>query len=264
MVAETNAPELRNAVLGVQKERDEFSKQSFLLRGKVAQAGDYAEMIFGLEFSRDCDFRNMRRASSLLPHRSPTTEGLQTAFDRIKDFTVPRTKTAADRRGQRHERQSIVDLLGYEDIETVAVATGNEALEAMLGKSFDCVVLDLRLPDMPGFELLEKVHAEPTLADVPVVVFTGKDLYAEEQTQLKAMAKSIVLLEIRMPEMGGYETMREIRNALEFRTLPILALTAKAMKGGREKCLNAGASDYIARPVNTDQLLSLIRVWLFR
>ena len=75
---------------------------------------------------------------------------------------------------------------------------------------------------------------------------------------------SIVLMDIMMPEMDGYETMREIRKAPELRTMPILALTAKAMKGDREKCLNAGASDYIAKPVNTDQLLSLMRVWLFR
>jgi CheY-like chemotaxis protein len=202
------------------------------------------------------------------------------------------------------------------------------------------------------------VHAEPALAEVPVVVFTGKELTAEEQQQLKAMAKSIilkdvqsperlldetalflhrvvtdlpeekqhmlerlhgsnefmrgrkvlvvdddarnifaltsllenqemdvvsatngrnaidiiqntpdlsiVLMDIMMPDMDGYETMREIRKAPEFRTIPILALTAKAMKGDREKCLNAGASDYIAKPVNTDQLLSLMRVWLFR
>ena len=228
----------------------------------------------------------------------------------------------------------------------------------MIDKSFDCVVLDLRLPDMTGFELLEKMHADPALADVPVVVFTGKELTAEEQMRLKAMAKSIVLkdvqsperlldetalflhrvvtdlpeekqkmferlhgsneilrgrkvlvvdddvrnifaltsllenqemdvlsapngrdaigiirntsdvsivlMDIMMPDMDGYETIREIRKAPEFRTIPILALTAKAMKGDREKCLNAGASDYIAKPVNTDQLLSLMRVWLFR
>jgi len=75
---------------------------------------------------------------------------------------------------------------------------------------------------------------------------------------------TIVLMDIMMPDMDGYETMREIRRMQRFRTLPILALTAKAMKGDREKCLDAGASDYIAKPVNTDQLLSLLRVWLFR
>ena len=290
--------------------------------------------------------------------KEPTTAGLEATFDRIKEFTARRTKRLLVVEDNDIERDAIVELLGYKDIETVAVGSGKAALAAMHENAFDCVVLDLRLPDMTGFDLLEKVQDEPSLAVVPVVVFTGKDLSREEQARLNAMARSIVLkdvqsperlldetalflhrvvtklpaqkqamlerlhnstealngrkvlvvdddarnifaltsvlenhevqvisatngrqaidimertpdlsmvlMDIMMPEMDGYETMREIRQMPRFSTLPILALTAKAMKGDREKCLDAGASDYIAKPVNTDQLLSLMRVWLFR
>jgi len=290
--------------------------------------------------------------------KEPTTDGLVAAFDRIKNFTAPRTKRLLIVEDNDIERNSIAELLGHDDIELVTAGTGEAALAAMRDQAFDCVVLDLRLPDMTGFDLLQRMHAEPTLAAVPVVVFTGKELSSEEQAQLKLMAKSIVLkdvqsperlldetalflhrvvtdlppqkqamlerlhgsdevlrgrkilvvdddarnifaltsllenhemevisttngrgaieiiekttdlnivlMDIMMPDMDGYETIGKIRENPAFSTLPILALTAKAMKGDREKCLDAGASDYIAKPVNTDQLLSLMRVWLFR
>jgi CheY-like chemotaxis protein/HAMP domain-containing protein len=290
--------------------------------------------------------------------KSPTTTGLEAAFDRLKDFATARTRRLLVVEDNDIERQSIVALLAHDDIELTAVSNGRDALNALMDRVFDCVVLDLRMPDMTGFELLEKLQQEPALQDVPVVVFTGKELSANEEAHLKVMAKSIVLkdvqsperlldetalflhrvvtnlpsemqqllqrlhgsntilrgrkvlvvdddarnifalttvlegqdmevisatngrhaieliqntpdlrmvlMDIMMPEMDGYQTIREIRNDPRFRTLPILALTAKAMKGDREKCLDAGASDYIAKPVNTEQLLSLMRVWLFR
>jgi HAMP domain-containing protein/signal transduction histidine kinase/DNA-binding response OmpR family regulator len=290
--------------------------------------------------------------------KEPTTTGLEAAFDRIKAYTTARTKRLLVIEDNEIERAAVVDLLAYKDIEIVTAGTGAEALTVLQSLPVDCVVLDLRLPDMTGFELLERIGTQPALAAIPVVVFTGKDLSPKEEERLNTMAKSIVLKDVRsaerlldetalflhrvvtelppekqamldrlhntsevlrgrkvlvvdddarnifaltsvlenhevevlsatngrhaidiikstpdlamvlmdimMPEMDGYETMREIRKEPDFRTLPILALTAKAMKGDREKCLEAGASDYISKPVNTDQLLSLMRVWLFR
>jgi signal transduction histidine kinase/DNA-binding response OmpR family regulator/HAMP domain-containing protein len=290
--------------------------------------------------------------------KEPTTDVLEAAFDRIKAFASTSTRRLLVVEDDAVERSSVVSLLDHDDIEIAAVGSGEDALAALRERSYDCVVLDLRLPDVTGFELLERMQAEPAMAGVPVVVFTGKDLSDAEVGRLKAMAKSIVfkvvqsperlldetalflhrvvtdlppdrqrmlerlhggnemlrgrkvlvvdddarnifaltsvlenhdmevltatngrqaieliegtpdlgivLMDIMMPDMDGYATMREIRRIPRFRTLPILALTAKAMKGDREKCLDAGASDYIAKPVNTDQLLSLMRVWLFR
>jgi CheY-like chemotaxis protein len=287
-----------------------------------------------------------------------TTEDLEHAFDRIKTYVAPHKKRLLVIEDNEIERESIIELLIHDDIDIVAAGSGREALDALGSEAFDCCVVDLRLPDMSGFELLERMQSDVGQRDVPVVVFTGKELSGEEEARLKLVAKSIVvkdvqsperlfdetalflhrvvanlpdrkrlmlerlhgsndvlrnrrvlvvdddarnifalttvlenqdmevvsatngrqaiemiqnlpdlsvvLMDIMMPEMDGYETMREIRKQPEFRTLPILALTAKAMKGDREKCLQAGASDYIAKPVNTDQLLSLLRVWLYR
>ncbi|HEU6449212.1 MAG TPA: HAMP domain-containing protein [Verrucomicrobiae bacterium] len=287
-----------------------------------------------------------------------TQEGLTQCLDRIKTFAQPRTKKLLVIEDNETERNGVVELIAHDDLEIKTAGTGAEAYQMLLDDQFDCCVLDLHLPDMSGFSLLEKMQNEPVLRDVPVVVFTGKDLSGDEEKQLRAVAKSIVLkdvqsperlfdetalflhrivsdlpeakremlarlhnsnealrgrkalvvdddarnifalttvlenhemqvlsatngkqaieiiqsepdlsvvlMDIMMPEMDGYETLRQIRKNPEFRSLPILALTAKAMKGDREKCLEAGASDYIAKPVNTDQLVSLLRVWLYR
>jgi CheY-like chemotaxis protein len=287
-----------------------------------------------------------------------TTEELGRALGKLKTFAAQPGKRLLVVEDNDRERESIVELLSHEDIAITAVGSGIEALEKLAGSRFDCCVVDLRLPDMSGFELLDRLQNEATLRDVPVVVYTGKELTAEEEARLRTVAKSIVLkdvqsperlldetalflhrvmadlpeakrrmierlhgstetlrgrkvlvvdddarnifalttvlenhdvdvlsatngrqaidiidsteglsvvlMDIMMPEMDGYATMREIRKDARFRTLPILALTAKAMKGDREKCLEAGASDYIAKPVNTEQLISLLRVWLYR
>jgi len=289
----------------------------------------------------------------------PTTrEGIDEALSRIKEFAEPRRKRLLVVEDNQAEQMGIRELLGHDDIEIVNAETGAEALNLLRQKQCDCVVLDLRLPDMSGFDVLERMRADARLADVPVVVFTGRELTVEEDVQLHTMARSIVvkgvesperllnetalflhrvitdlpaekqqllerlnssdedlvgrtallvdddprnifalssalerhgmkvltattgaeaidimgetpslaivLMDIMMPEMDGYKTIEKIRQNGAYRRLPIIALTAKAMKGDREKCLQAGASDYLAKPVNTEQLLSALRMWLHR
>jgi HAMP domain-containing protein/CheY-like chemotaxis protein/signal transduction histidine kinase len=289
----------------------------------------------------------------------PTTpEELEGALSRIKEYATPRRKRLLIVEDNPAEQLSIQELLGHDDIDVSVVSTGEEALAAIKDEQLDCVVLDLKLPDMSGFAVLEAVRDTPTLGDLPVVVFTGKELSPEEDARLHTLARSvvvkgvesperlldetalflhrvvddlptekqrmldrlhrsddalvgrkvlivdddvrnifalssvlerrgmtvltagtgreaiatlestpdlgIVLMDIMMPEMDGYETMQVIRQNPSFRRLPIIALTAKAMKGDREKCLEAGASEYLAKPVNTEQLLSALRMWLHR
>ncbi|MFZ3341954.1 MAG: HAMP domain-containing protein [Terriglobales bacterium] len=289
----------------------------------------------------------------------PTTpEGLEAALTRLKEYSRPRRKRLLVVEDNPAEQLSIRELLGYDDIDVTTVSTGAEALAAVESENFDCAVLDLRLPDMSGFEILERFRDNPALSDLPVIVFTGRELSSEEDAQLHTLARSvvvknvesperlldetslflhrvvsdlpiekqrmldrlhrsddalvgkkvlvvdddvrnifalssvlerrgmsvltagtgrqaidllestpdvtIVLMDIMMPEMDGYETMQVIRQKSALRRLPIIALTAKAMKGDREKCLEAGASEYLAKPVNTDQLLSALRTWLHR
>ncbi len=287
-----------------------------------------------------------------------STEGVEAALARIKEYAKPRRKRLLVVEDDRAEQQSIRELLGHDDIEILTAGTGAEALRVLREDPCDCVVLDLRLPDMSGFDVLEKLRVDTKLSDVPVVVFTGRELSAEEDAELHTMARSIVvkgvesperlldetalflhrvvtelppekqrmlerltssdedlvgrtallvdddarnifalssvlerrgmrvltatngseaialadatpdlaivLMDIMMPEMDGYRTIHAIRKKPDFRRLPIIALTAKAMKGDREKCMEAGASDYLAKPVNTEQLLSALRMWLHR
>jgi CheY-like chemotaxis protein len=287
-----------------------------------------------------------------------TTEGLETALERIKEYAATRRRRLLVVEDDTAEQLSITALLGHDDIEIITIGTGAEALGALREQSFDCAVLDLHLPDMSGFEVLERLRDDEELSTLPVVVFTGTELSPEDDAQLHTLARSvvvkgvesperlldetalflhrvisdlpadkqqlldrlhrsdddlvgqkvlvvdddvrnifalssvlerrgmtvltagtgreaiatleatpglaIVLMDIMMPEMDGYETMQVIRRNPSFRRLPIIALTAKAMKGDREKCLEAGASDYLAKPVNTEQLLSALRMWLHR
>jgi len=287
-----------------------------------------------------------------------STEELDVALTRIWDYSQPRRKRLLVVEDNPAEQLSIRELLGHRDIDIDTADTGQGGLDALATGQYDCAVLDLRLPDMTGFEVLEKMRDTPKLRDLPVVVFTGRDLSAEEDSQLHTLARSvvvkdvesperlldetglflhrvvadlpkpkqdmldrlhrsddalagrkvlvvdddvrnifalssvlerrgmavlsagtgreaiqiiestpdlaIVLMDIMMPEMDGYETMQVIRQNPSLRRLPIIALTAKAMKGDREKCLEAGASEYLAKPVNTEQLLSALRMWLHR
>jgi HAMP domain-containing protein/CheY-like chemotaxis protein/signal transduction histidine kinase len=287
-----------------------------------------------------------------------TPEGVSAAINKLKDFIDRRVKGLLIVEDDDVQRRGIVELISSEDIQTTAVATGEEALKALAEKKYDCMILDLGLSDMSGFELLEKMGADESMRRLPVIIYTGRDLNQKEKVRLKKLAKSViikdagspellldeaslylhrqeatlpedkrrmierlrledpslagkkvlvvdddvrnifaltslleqhgvkvayaengksaiellestagidlVLMDVMMPDMDGYDTMRAIRKVARFRSLPIVALTAKAMKGDREKCLEAGASDYIAKPVDIPQLLSMLRVWMYR
>jgi CheY-like chemotaxis protein len=287
-----------------------------------------------------------------------TTEGLDVCFDKIRKFVEPRMKRLLVVEDNDVERNSIVELVGSgDDVDVTALGSAEEAIEALQTQDFDCMVLDLKLPETTGFKLLEQLKKDERFAKLPVIVYTGKDLTRREETRLKKYAETIivkdarsperlldetslflhrvearlpqakrhmleqlhstegvfsgkkvlivdddvrnvfaltsvleangmdvvfaengkdgiemlhanrdvdlVLMDIMMPEMDGYETMQAVRQMPEFHQLPIISLTAKAMKGDREKSITSGASDYITKPVDTDQLLSLMRVWLY-
>jgi HAMP domain-containing protein/CheY-like chemotaxis protein/signal transduction histidine kinase len=287
-----------------------------------------------------------------------TKEALDDSFAKITHFIDSSVKRLLVVEDDETQRASMIELIQHEDVEIVAVGSAEEALRELSTGHFDCMVLDLGLRDMNGFELLETVKANPGMQDLPIIIYTGKDLSPAEDTKLRKFAETIivkdvksperlldetalflhrveaklpeqkrrmlerlhntdavfsgkrvlvvdddvrnifsltsmledhgmvvsfaengkdaiamlkerpdfdlVLMDVMMPEMDGYETTRALRAVPELKALPIIAVTAKAMKGDREKCIAAGASDYITKPVDTEQLLSLMRVWLYR
>jgi CheY-like chemotaxis protein len=261
------------------------------------------------------------------------------------------------------QRESIRHLLGSEDVQITAVATATEAFAQLQKVTFDCMVVDLSLPDLSGYELLERMAEQDDVSFPPVIVYTGRTLTREEEQRLRRFSRSIiikdarsperlldevtlflhqvesnlptdrqrmlraardreslldgrriliveddarnifalssllepkgvrleiarngrealaalqrtqaqretsvdlVLMDIMMPEMDGITAMQEIRKRLEWGKLPIIALTAKARKDDQDKCLAAGANDYIAKPLDVEKLLSLIRIWIPR
>ena len=302
--------------------------------------------------------RGMKLGAFAFLKKPVSRQSLDDAFAGIRGFLDREVRRLLVVEDNDLERANIVAAIGDGDVRTTAVATAAEALEALRAEPFDCLVLDLGLPDMGGLELLELVKREINPQGLRVVVYTGRDLTPEEQAQLDVMAETtivkdvrsmehlvdktalflhrveaslrpetrqmlhqgqqvdpdlagkrvlivdddlrnifaltsklerweilvlraengkqaldllmrtpdvdLVLMDIMMPEMDGYETMRAIREDDRFRTLPIIALTAKAMKEDRQKCIEAGASDYLAKPVSSEQLLSMLRVWLYR
>jgi len=287
-----------------------------------------------------------------------THEDLGRAFDGIREFTEHPVRRLLVVEDDDVQRMSLVELIGNGDVKTTAVATGQEALSLLEDEKFDCMVLDLRLPDMSGFDLIEKLQSELGRNDLPIIVYTGKDMTRKEELHLKKVADAVivkeansperllaetalflhrmqanlpepqrrmlekfqrtdpvlagrkvlvvdddirnifaltsaleahnmkvvhaengqqgidllkstpdveaVLMDIMMPEMDGYEAITAIRQMEDFKELPIIALTAKAMKADRDHCLEVGASDYISKPLDIDQLLSLLRVWLYK
>lgn len=285
------------------------------------------------------------------------TKGLQKALNRIESVLTSDVKELLIVEDNTELRTSILKLMETNDINAVAVGTGKKALTLLKKQKFDCMILDLGLPDITGFELLDIINTDPALEKIPVIVYTGRNLNVEETQKLETYSSSIVLknaasmerlldetalfmhrvendmpekhqqmirtlrdresilpgkkvllvdddmrnafalnkflkskgmdvvianngqkaleilkedkkpdiilMDVMMPIMDGYETMKRIRKQKEFKDLPILALTAKAMESDREECIKCGANDYLSKPVDTSKLLTMLRVWLY-
>jgi HAMP domain-containing protein/signal transduction histidine kinase/CheY-like chemotaxis protein len=287
--------------------------------------------------------------------KSETRESLQKAFEQLKEFVERPVKNLLVVEDDEIQTLSIRELIGNGDVKTTVVGSGREALAALESEHFDCMVLDLGLPDMSGTELLEQIKAGSSRT-LPVIIYTARELLEEEASKIQNLVETIVikdarsperlldqtamvlhrnisrlpdrqrkmlenlhqgvlegkkvllvdddirnifamtsvlerfkmrvisaengkdaiqllmdqvdidivLMDIMLPTMDGYTTIRSIREIGEFRDLPIIAVTAKAMKGDREKCIAAGASDYLCKPVEPEHLRATLRLWLHR
>ncbi|MEI7491354.1 MAG: response regulator [Bacteroidota bacterium] len=283
---------------------------------------------------------------------------LREAFGRIEDVISKPMKKLLVVDDDLIIQKSIISLIGNGDVTTTAVDTGKEAFSLLEKENFDCLILDLGLKDMSGYDLIEKIRSNSRLAHLPIIIYTGTELSKEEEERLQKYADSIiikgvrsperllaetslflhrieanlpqekqemirmlysqedvfhdrtillvdddsrnvfaitavleerglnvipagngregieklmanpgvnlVLMDIMMPEMDGYEAIGLIRKMKKYEDLPIIALTAKAMKEDRDHCIEAGANDYLAKPVDSQKLLSLLRVWLYK
>jgi HAMP domain-containing protein/CheY-like chemotaxis protein/signal transduction histidine kinase len=289
-------------------------------------------------------------------HKPVTQEAVQGALNQLAGFLEKRVRQLLVVEDDETQRESIIELIGNGDVVTTAVGSAEEALLLAAEKNFDCLVVDLRLPGLSGFELINQFKQLPNMKRTPIIVYTGRELTRSEDAELNRVAQSvivkdvrsperlleetalflhrveadlpedkrdilrrvaqmdpllsdkrvllvdddlrnifaltalleqhkmlvrsaengrealellerepvdIVLMDIMMPEMDGYEAIRRIRQNPKHAQLPVIALTAKAMAGDRDACVRAGASDYITKPVELSQLLSLLRVWLY-
>jgi CheY-like chemotaxis protein len=307
----------------------------------------------------DEERRSLECGALAFLQKSGDIDALDRALSEIESFLDRRVKKVLIVEDDDVQRNAIVELIDGADVSTTAAGSAEDALTALAREAFDCVIIDLKLPDMSGTELIAKLKEKPELRRLPIIVYTGKELSESDEIGLRQLAETIivkdvrsperllaetmlflhrvendlpeykrrmlrnrfadgdpalagkkvlvvdddvrnifaittileqhqmavlyaengreaidrlaehdgidiVLMDIMMPEMDGYEATRKIRAQPRFQRLPVIALTAKAMKGDRDKCIQAGASDYITKPVDPDQLISLLRVWLYR